>query len=227
MPDGIKRRERLDVCVVQYLGMTTVHLDVRRFSFSHGSKVVLREVSFEVSKHSLTGLVGPNGCGKSTLIYVLAGLYPRFHGEILYEGHPLSPLDRTRMGFLFDAPFLQPDVPLYAQLAYAKSLVRRLPASGEESQKLVEFFEIAPLLKKRGAELSHGERQRWSLLMALLKSPDFLVLDEPTDGLDQSLQNKLFQFLKDQIKRKRLSALMVTHHPEDLPKPHQIVDLSI
>ncbi len=205
--------------------MTTVHLDVRRLSFSHGSKVVLHEVSFAVPKHSLTGLVGPNGCGKSTLIYVLAGLYPRFQGEILYEGHPLSPPDRARIGFLFDAPFLQPDVPLYAQLAYAESLVRRLPVRDEEFQTLVEFLDVAPLLQKRGAELSHGERQRWSLLMALMKCPDLLVLDEPTDGLDRSLQDKLFRFLEDQISRKRLSALMVTHHPADLPKPHQLVEL--
>lgn len=206
--------------------MTAVHIDVRRLSFSHGSKIILREVSFAVPKYSLAGLIGPNGCGKSTLIYILAGLYPRFQGEILYEGHPLSPPDRTRIGFLFDAPFLQPDVPLYAQLAYAQSLTRHLPASDKESKNLVEFFEVAPLLKKRGAELSHGERQRWSLLMALMKRPDLLVLDEPTDGLDRSLQDKLFRFLEEQISHQRLSALMVTHHPEDLPEPHQIVELS-
>jgi len=206
--------------------MTAVHLDIRKLSFSYGSKIILHEVSFAIPKYSLVGLIGPNGCGKSTLIYILAGLYPHFRGEILYEGRPFSPLDRARIGFLFDAPFLQPDVPLYIQLEYAKSLVRCRPAQDTELQNLIEFLEVAPLLKKRGAELSHGERQRWSLLIALMKRPDLLVLDEPTNGLDRSFQNKLLRFLEDQIGRKRLSALMVTHHPEDLPKPHQIVDLS-
>ena len=198
-------------------------LEVQHLSYSSGPKRILNDFSISVPQHSVTVLTGPNGAGKSTLIYILAGLYPRYQGSILFQGHPLKYADRGRMGFLFNGSFLRSDIPLMIQLSWINALVRRRDAL--ELIDLMECFEIAPLLDKRGGVLSHGERQRWSILLALMKRPELLILDEPSDGLDPRFQQKLYQYIAEQVAEKQVSVLTVTQKPELVPQPYRVIQL--
>jgi ABC-2 type transport system ATP-binding protein len=172
----------------------------------------LNGIDLVVARGESHALLGPNGSGKTTALRVLLGLLRPSAGEVRLFGRPPQDVAvRRRVGFLPEQSALhgflrcQETLVLYAQI-YGLSRAERTRRAGE----LLERVELAPAARKRVRELSHGMRRRLALAVALVGSPDLLVLDEPTQGMDPLVREGVLDLLRGTVKDG--GTLLVTSH---------------
>ncbi len=186
----------------------------------HRDVAVVRGVDLCLKRGDFVGLIGPNGCGKSTLIRILAGVLPLWDGELLYEGGMSNSLSRKEI-----ARFLGV-VPQEGQPPFAFS-VRELVAMGRHPfirrfrslslgdlrivEEALEQADVLHLAERSIMELSGGERQRVIIARALAQTPSVLLLDEPTNHLDINHQVEVFDLLYRLNREAGLTLLCSTH----------------
>lgn len=157
-----------------------------------GGKTVIPDLSLSVAAGRVTGLLGPSGGGKSTVMRAIVGVQRVAGGAIDVLGLPAgSRALRTRVAYVTQAPSVYGDLTVAENLRYFARLVRASPAQVEAT---VEQVGLGGERDRVVARLSGGQRARVSLATALLGSPDVLVLDEPTVGLDPVLRRDLWAF---------------------------------
>jgi len=147
----------------------------------------LHDISLDVERGQVLGLLGINGAGKSTLLAALAGVQPCDSGEILIDGQPLHGQRalRRRVGWLPQRPPIYPDMSVIENLRFAARL--RMPGAAVSQAQLDEAlqqYQLAPLQRRLAHRLSGGEAMRLGLACCLIHQPDVLLLDEPSAGLD-------------------------------------------
>ena len=169
--------------------MSSLAIDVRELRVRRGVTVVLPGVSLEIPVGSVTGLLGPSGSGKTTLLRAIVGVQRIESGRVLVLGEPAgTPLQRRRVAYVTQAPSVYADLTVGGNLRYFARVLDRC-GRVDEVTNLVGLAEHERSLVR---DLSGGERSRVSLAVALLGSPDLLVLDEPTVGLDPLLRRELW-----------------------------------
>jgi ABC-2 type transport system ATP-binding protein len=189
-------------------------IEIRDLSHRYGALQALRDVSFDVPKGAVVGLVGPNGAGKTTLIRAIATLLRQGAGHVRVDGvdtvaYPIRA--RTRIGYLPERA-----TPYGELLAWEHLDVfgRIAGLSGASLQRAVDAaLDAAGLADRRDAPcatLSKGLRQRLALHATLLHDPPCLVLDEPTDGLDPDSRDALLATARDLASRGR--AVLLSSH---------------
>ena len=193
-------------------------LELRGIAAGYGGTPVLREVSFTVPKGSLTALIGPNGCGKTTLLRAAARQLPLLAGEILLDGRPVSSYGRTE--FARKAAFMPqvrsvPAITAGALVAHGRfphlGFSRRLrPEDRAAVQAAMEATGVADWANRDLRALSGGERQRVYLAMALAQDTDLILLDEPTTYLDPGRQFELLDLIASLPGRGK-TVVMVLH----------------
>ena len=165
-----------------------------------------------------TGICGPSGSGKSTLLALIAGLLRPHEGVIRFDGVTLTdvrhrvfvPPWRRHFGLVFQDGQLFPHLSVRQNLLYGWQ--RLQPAERRfELDQVAQLLEIEPLLERRTAQLSGGERSRVALGRALLYSPRLLLMDEPLSALDDRLKEQILPFLKRVRDETRIPMLYVTH----------------
>jgi ABC-type multidrug transport system ATPase subunit len=156
---------------------------VEQISKSYGSKKVLDNVSFECPKGKITGFLGPNGSGKSTTMRVLSNLTPADGGRITIDGSQYTDLPNPgrRIGLLLDASAHHPGRTVYETVRLASLIIG---TDRDRVYSVIKVMGLDTVRKHRVKGLSLGMRQRLGLAMAFLGQPDYLVLDEPANGLD-------------------------------------------
>ncbi|MGT2682450.1 ATP-binding cassette domain-containing protein [Streptococcus porci] len=154
-------------------------LTINNISKRYGKQKALDEVSFSIKKGEILGLVGQNGAGKTTLIRVLIGLIAKDQGEIIR-----NPDDK--IGAIIESPVLYPNMSAQDNLTYAALQIGIKNKEKRIAQvlKLVGLSDVDK--KKKVKDFSLGMRQRMAIALAILDFPDFLILDEPINGLDPS-----------------------------------------
>lgn len=174
---------------------------------------LLSDLNLEVPEHKATALIGPNGCGKSTLVAVLAGLIPRFSGSLLFQGEPITLESRRQMGFVFD----QPSLPFWMNACQILRFFQKLYVLKIEEEKLEESLEITGLkeVRKPFFQYSQGMRQRLAVAAALVKKPRLLILDEAFSSIDHNFKEKIINYLRSEIRNQRISVLFTTHNHKD------------
>jgi ABC-2 type transport system ATP-binding protein len=155
-----------------------------------GDREVLHGVGFDLRAGTVTGLLGPSGCGKTTLIRAIVGLQARVSGDVSVLGLPAgAPKLRGRIGYLTQEPSVYGDLTVTENLRFFAAV---LGVASSDVERVIEAVDLASHADARVDRLSGGQRSRASLAAALLGSPELLVLDEPTVGLDPVLRRDLW-----------------------------------
>jgi sodium transport system ATP-binding protein len=160
-----------------------------------GAALPVDGVGFTAADGRVTGLLGPNGAGKTTTLRLIAGLLRPQEGEVRIDGvvvgeQPLRA--RARLGVLPDEAGLYQRLTVREHLAYSAALQGlRGPAAAHAIERVAALLGLEPLLERRAAGFSRGERQRLALGRALVHDPPNLLLDEPTNGLDVAANRAL------------------------------------
>ena len=188
-----------------------VAVRVERLHVVRGGTVVLPELSCEVPRAEVTGLLGPSGSGKSTLIRAIVGVQRVAGGSIDVLGEPAgSRRLRSRVGYMTQAPSVYGDLTVRENLRFFARVLGTEAGGVEEAIESVSLVDCADRVVDR---LSGGQRARVSLATALLGRPDLLVLDEPTVGLDPALRRDLWQLFHRLADEGR--TLLVSSHVMD------------
>ncbi|MFF0265333.1 ABC transporter ATP-binding protein [Kribbella sp. NPDC004536] len=155
-----------------------------------GEREVLHGVGFDLHAGTVTGLLGPSGCGKTTLIRAIVGLQARVTGDVSVLGLPAgAPKLRGRIGYVTQEPSVYGDLTVLENVRFFAAV---LGVAASEVDRVISAVDLTQHADARVDSLSGGQRSRASLAAALLGSPELLVLDEPTVGLDPVLRRDLW-----------------------------------
>ena len=163
-------------------------IEVSHLTRLYGARAAVKDLSFTVEDGQICGLLGPNGAGKSTIMNILTGYLAPSGGTVTVCGHPLpeeAEAAKACVGYLPETPPLYPEMTVEEYLRFAAALkgVRRAQRAGEAARaaRRTGLEDVMPRLIRN---LSKGYRQRVGIAQALLGSPQLIILDEPTAGLD-------------------------------------------
>ena len=169
-------------------------VQVQRLRVQRGSQQVVRDLDFALVTGQITGLLGPSGCGKTTLMRALVGVQRGVHGTVTVLGEPAgSPTLRRRVGYVTQTPAVYADLTVGENLQYFAAV---LSADRHRVAEVLEQVSLADRAGQLVQTLSGGQRARVSLATALLSTPELLVLDEPTVGLDPVLRRDLWALFR-------------------------------
>jgi len=181
--------------------------------------VALRGVSLTLPLRGYTCVMGASGCGKTTLLRIVAGLERPDRGEVVLGGRSITelPAEKRPVHTLFQGYALFPHLSAWDNVAFAPRLAGAVGAAlRERVEALLADVGLPPrLYPRRPAELSGGERQRVALARALAGQPAMVLLDEPLAALDRPLRSGLRLLLKETQRRRGIGFLHVTHEPEE------------
>lgn len=184
----------------------------------YGSQVAVDRVSLEVSDGELFVLLGTSGCGKSTILRLIAGLTPPTAGRILLHGRDvtaLSPQQRG-IGFVFQNYSIFRHMDVAENIEFGLKIRKVPPAKrAERREELLDLVGLAGLGNRRADQLSGGQQQRVALARALAYEPAVLLLDEPFGALDAKIRTQLRRSLKEIQKRLGVTTILVTHDQEE------------
>ena len=180
-------------------------IQVKNLSKKFKNKLAVDKINFILEKNKTVGLLGPNGCGKTTSIGMMLGLVKPTEGEILIEDKNLNKADRVSI--LSKMNFASPYVELPKKLTVEQNLeiygrmydVKNLK---EKINELSYDLNLNELLKKKTGELSSGQRNRVSLAKSLINNPEILFLDEPTASLDPDIGDYVRGYIESYKKKK-------------------------
>jgi ABC-2 type transport system ATP-binding protein len=167
---------------------------VHDLTVERGGREVLHGLTFDLGRGVLTGLLGPSGGGKTTLMRAIVGVQARVRGSCEVLGLPAgSPPLRARIGYLTQEPAVYHDLTVRENLRYFAAVLR---APVRDVDRVLEAVDLTPEANRLVRDLSGGQESRVSLACALLGQPELLVLDEPTVGLDPVLRRDLWRLFR-------------------------------
>ncbi|MBI3881749.1 MAG: ATP-binding cassette domain-containing protein [Verrucomicrobia bacterium] len=182
-----------------------------------GPAVIVKDFDLNIKKGEFVTLIGHSGCGKSTVLSMLAGLNDITAGGIILAGRELDGAGPDR-GVVFQSPSLLPWMTAFENVMLGVKQVF-FTATAEERRQIVEYYltvvGLGDAMHKRPAELSQGMRQRVGIARAFALSPKMLLLDEPFGMLDSLTRYELQQVLIELWRKNKITALMVTHDVDE------------
>ena len=195
-------------------------IEVINLSKSYKNNKAVQNISFNVGENEIIGLLGPNGCGKTTTIAMILGLLKPTSGKILInkkniEDHRIELLHQ--MNFIF--PYIElpkkltvkQNLDVYARLYGVKKIQDRV-------EELVEDLNLKNFLNKETGELSSGQKNRVSLAKSLINKPKLLFLDEPTASLDPDVGDFVREYLEKYKKNNELTMLLASHNMKEVER---------
>ena len=188
-------------------------LSVSQLSIDYGSNRVVSDLNFTLGESEILMLVGPTGCGKSTILQALAGLLPISEGEIKVAKWTATPKntvapEKRSVGMVFQ------DFALFPHLTVEQNVCFKLKDSSPADHWL-KLLGLDAFRHKKPATLSGGQKQRVALARTLAHQPDFVLLDEPLSNLDAALKDMLRWDIRNALKEAGVPAIWVTHDQEE------------
>ena len=192
-------------------------IDIKK---NYGNKKAVKGLTFNIKEDEILGLLGPNGCGKTTTIGMLLGLLKPTSGKILINGQGL---DGNRIKILEQINFISPYIELPKKLTVRQNLnvysrLYKIKKISERIEFLSDKLRLNDLLDKITGELSSGQKNRVSLAKALINEPKVLLLDEPTASLDPEVGDFVRTFLENYKKEKKISILLASHNMSEVTR---------
>ncbi len=195
-------------------------LEICNLSCSYSDCPVLEGVTFNLQKGRLASLLGPSGCGKSTLLNVVAGFHELDGGEVWIDGELASSTHANMRPENRNTGMIFQDYALFPHLDVLKNIMFGIQKSSRE-KATIEANECLQLVRMDGYgaryphELSGGQQQRVALARALAAKPSLLLMDEPFSNLDGDLRRQLVREIRDLLKERGITAILVTHDQEE------------
>ena len=196
-------------------------LEVKNLVKKFKSTVAVNNISFEIEKNNTLGLLGPNGCGKTTSIGMMLGLITPTSGEIFIDCIKLNSENRINLLSLmnFASPYVElpkkltvrQNLEVYARLYGVSNKVERI-------EELVEDLNLSKFLDKNTGELSSGQKNRVSLAKSLINKPKLLFLDEPTASLDPDVGDFVREYLEKYKNKNELTMLLASHNMKEVER---------
>ncbi len=193
---------------------TRMFLDIQSLDKSYGREAVVRGLDLQVAAHETLSILGRSGCGKTTLLKLVAGLERQDAGRIVLDGRDVSdaePQARSAV-YLYQEPLLFPHLNVWENVAFGLRLRGQSGATLTRGvEEMLDDLDLANHARKMPGQLSGGQRQRVAFGRALIVRPAMLLLDEPFASLDVEIRAAMQQLFKRLAKRYRITSIFVTH----------------
>jgi len=198
----------------------TNSIEVINLSKNYKSKEAVISINFKINENEIVGLLGPNGCGKTTTIGMILGLLKPTSGKILING---IDIEKNKISLLHKMNFISPYIELPKKLKVKQNLIvfgklYNIKNLNEHIDYLAEKLRLTEFLNKVTGELSSGQKNRVSLAKALINDPSVLLLDEPTASLDPETGDFVRTFLEDYKKENKISVLLASHNMSEVKR---------
>ncbi len=195
-------------------------LEVINLEKKYNNKIAVKNISFKVNQDEIIGILGPNGCGKTTTIGMILGLLKPSKGKILINGEDI---ERKRVDLLDQLNFISPYIELPKKLTVYQNLkvygklydVKNL---NEQIELLSNQLRLENILHRITGELSSGQKNRVSLAKSIINNPKVLLLDEPTASLDPETGDYVRSFLEKYQKEKKASIVLASHNMSEVER---------
>ncbi len=198
-----------------------MYIQIKNLSKKFQENVAVNNISFNIEKNQTLGLLGPNGCGKTTSIGMMLGLIEPTGGKIIINGKNLSSYKRQDIlaKINFASPYIElpkkltvkQNLEIYGRLYGVKNLVDRINELSDELD-LKQFF------KKKTGELSSGQKNRVSLAKSLINKPEILFLDEPTASLDPDIGDYIRGYIQSYKSKNQVTILLASHNMNEVER---------
>ncbi|UVJ43049.1 ABC transporter ATP-binding protein [Pseudomonas sp. LS1212] len=193
-------------------------LNLRNLACGYQDQRVVQNLNLHLNAGDIGCLLGSSGCGKTTTLRAIAGFEPVHEGEIQLAGEVISRAgftlapEKRRIGMVFQDYALFPHLTVAENIAFG---IRKHPQQNRVVDEMLELVNLKRLGKRYPHELSGGQQQRVALARALAPEPQLLLLDEPFSNLDVELRRRLSHEVRDILKSRGTSAILVTHDQEE------------
>ena len=193
-------------------------VEVKSLKKNYSSKEAVKGISFNIKENEILGLLGPNGCGKTTTIGMLLGLLKPSAGVIKIDN---MDFEKNRIEILSKINFISPYIELPKKLTVKQNLIvygklYNIKNLKQQIQYLTEKLRLEELLNRITGELSSGQKNRASLAKALINKPKVLFLDEPTASLDPEVGDFIRSFLETYKEENKISILLASHNMNEV-----------
>tara|TARA_Y100000992_G_scaffold301287_1_gene271831 strand:+ start:1779 stop:2507 length:729 start_codon:yes stop_codon:yes gene_type:complete len=195
-------------------------LEILNLKKEYNNKIAVENISFKVNRNEIVGILGPNGCGKTTTIGMILGLLKPTSGKILINGEEI---EKKRVDLLDQLNFISPYIELPKKLTVRQNLevygrlydVKKL---NKKIEYLTEKLRLQDILNKITGELSSGQKNRASLAKSIINDPKVLLLDEPTASLDPETGDYVRNFLEKYQEEKKASIVLASHNMAEVER---------
>ena len=196
-------------------------IEVKKLNKKFGKFTAVKNISFVIEKNKTLGLLGPNGCGKTTSIGMMLGLIKPTSGNVLFDGEDINMEKKDYLLSMmnFASPYIElpkkltvrQNLSIYGKLYSVKNLENRI----NEISKDLNLFSF---LEKKTGELSSGQKNRVSLAKSLINKPKVLFLDEPTASLDPDIGDFVREYLENYKSKNELTILLASHNMKEVER---------
>ena len=196
-------------------------IKIRDLTKIYNNFLAVNKINFQIEKNKTIGLLGPNGCGKTTTIGMMLGLVSPTEGEILIENKSIKSFKRDDIlkRFNFASPYVElpkkltvkQNLEIYGRLYGIKNLNERM-------NEISSDLDIKNFYERKTGELSSGQKNRVSLAKSLINKPEILLLDEPTASLDPDIGDFIRSYIQDYKKNNRVTVLLASHNMSEVER---------
>ena len=200
--------------------MKETMIEINSLRKMYKNTLAVNDINFKINKGSIIGLLGPNGCGKSTTIGMMLGLIKPTSGEVLINN---KNIEKDRTDLLQKMNFISPYIELPKKLTIEENLkvYGRMYGVKNLKDKIAELMEklnLAEFKKRKTGELSSGQKNRVSLAKALINDPEILLLDEPTASLDPDVGDYVRSIIENFASNNKKTILIASHNMNEVER---------
>ena len=200
--------------------MSSFAIEIKNLNKSYNNTVAVNNINFKINTGSIIGLLGPNGCGKTTTLGMMLGLIKPTSGNVFINGHDI---ETNRTTLLEKINFISPYIELPKKLTIEENLkvYGRMYGVKNLKDKIAELMEklnLAEFKKRKTGELSSGQKNRVSLAKALINDPEILLLDEPTASLDPDVGDYVRSIIENFASNNKKTILIASHNMNEVER---------
>ena len=196
-------------------------IEIKELTKIYNNYIAVDKINFEIEKNKTVGLLGPNGCGKTTTIGMILGLVSPSEGKILIENKNVNLFKRDEIlkRFNFASPYVElpkkltvkQNLEIYGRLYSIENLYKRI-------NEISHDLDIKSFFDRRTGELSSGQKNRVSLAKSLINKPEILLLDEPTASLDPDIGDFIRSYIQEYKTKNKITVLLASHNMNEVER---------